>query len=174
MSEPGRKPNLLDVMTLIAALAIGLGLGRAVIIEGRPSRPLPQSFWWMQALQIIHHGTLACVLMLSLAFLIVRLRRPRPPRRDLVKQPGLVACLGAMVMPVTGFGGLILAAEPLRLSNAFIFLSTLGASGVVCGWGVLCLNRAWRPEPTWIDRLGRMLGLCWIGLPCLMYLSFLV
>ena len=30
-------------------------------------------------------------------------------------------------------------------------------------WLTLSLNRRWRPEPTWLDRLGRALGLYWIA-----------
>ena len=34
----------------------------------------------------------ALLLSSTLAFLIMRLRRPRPPLRRLTKQPGMVAC----------------------------------------------------------------------------------
>jgi hypothetical protein len=36
-------------------------------------------------------------------------------------------------------------------------------------WAVLALDRRWRPEPKWLDRLGRILGAYWladaVGLP---------
>ena len=31
-------------------------------------------------------------------------------------------------------------------------------------WNLVVLSGHWRAEPTWIDRCGRALGLCWIGL----------
>jgi hypothetical protein len=33
---------------------------------------------------------------------------------------------------------------------------------VAGAWLSLILARAWRPEPTWVDRAGRALGVCWI------------
>jgi hypothetical protein len=37
--------------------------------------------------------------------------------------------------------------------------------GVVFGaWAALAATRRWRSEPTWIDRLGRVLAAIWIGL----------
>ena len=35
---------------------------------------------------------------------------------------------------------------------------------VVTAWLTLLLTRGWHPEPTWIDRLGRILGACWVVL----------
>jgi hypothetical protein len=28
-------------------------------------------------------------------------------------------------------------------------------------WGAMKLTKRWWPEPSWIDRLGRVLGVCW-------------
>ena len=37
--------------------------------------------------------------------------------------------------------------------------------GVALGaWATLAATQCWRTEPTWIDRLGRVLGVCWIFL----------
>ena len=32
---------------------------------------------------------------------------------------------------------------------------------VAGAWLALALSRSWRPEPCWIDRIGRILGICW-------------
>ncbi len=37
------------------------------------------------------------------------------------------------------------------------------AIAVAVAWSVLVLARRWRPEPTWVDRTGRVLGSFWIG-----------
>jgi hypothetical protein len=34
---------------------------------------------------------------------------------------------------------------------------------VIGAWAVLALCGRWKPEPCWLDRLGRMLGASWIG-----------
>jgi hypothetical protein len=41
-------------------------------------------------------------------------------------------------------------------------------AGLVVGgaWLALILARAWRPEPTWIDRAGRIVGVIWIVSAC--------
>jgi hypothetical protein len=38
----------------------------------------------------------------------------------------------------------------------------LGGFGVVVAWITLVLVGRWRPEPTWLDRLGRAVGIVWI------------
>jgi len=42
------------------------------------------------------------------------------------------------------------------------------AAGVAGAWLILMLAGWWRPEPSWIDRLGRVLGLFWV-VPYLVY-----
>jgi hypothetical protein len=34
--------------------------------------------------------------------------------------------------------------------------------GVLIAWTTLALARCWQPEPSWIDRSGRVLGVVWI------------
>jgi hypothetical protein len=42
------------------------------------------------------------------------------------------------------------------------------AAAVAGGWFVLLLAGWWRPQPSWIDRLGRVAGFLWI-IPYLVY-----
>jgi hypothetical protein len=35
--------------------------------------------------------------------------------------------------------------------------------GVLVAWLVLVLNNMWRPEPSWVDRLGRAMGAFWVA-----------
>jgi hypothetical protein len=37
------------------------------------------------------------------------------------------------------------------------------ATAVVVTWAILAVGRRWWPEPTWLDRAGRLLGLAWIS-----------
>jgi predicted transporter len=45
------------------------------------------------------------------------------------------------------------------------------AATVVATWSMMALDRRWRPEPSWIDRTGRLIGIYWItagvGIPAL-------
>jgi hypothetical protein len=94
------------------------------------------------------------------ALVVMRLRSPRPPWRDLVRQPGLWACLAAVVAEVAFpwwdyFG--------VRLPAIIV------PGAVALAWLALVLTRAWRPERSWIDRAGRIMGLVWLSMfvPCL-------
>jgi hypothetical protein len=42
------------------------------------------------------------------------------------------------------------------------------ATAVAGAWFVLLLAGWWRPEPSWIDRAGRVIGILWI-VPYLLY-----
>jgi hypothetical protein len=65
---------------------------------------------------------------------------------------------------------------PVHSSNGVMWRFEAGCWGVQmaafsapCGWTVaaiwllLALSGRWRPEPSWIDRLGRLLGVVWIA-----------
>ena len=91
----------------------------------------------------------------TLAVVALRLLPPRPLLRRVVRQPGAAAS-GAVAAVFTlanidGFGGPIPDISPEQ-----------SAIAVAIVWGLLRAGRACRPEPSWIDRLGRAIGLSWI------------
>jgi hypothetical protein len=90
------------------------------------------------------------------AFLILRMRRPRPPMHSLVRQPGFAACAAPVACYLTVLPWfLVAAATPLA-------------------WFFLAVTRRWAAEPTWIDRLGRILGtLLMVSLPAHLVLILL-
>jgi len=53
---------------------------------------------------------------------------------------------------------------PTDAALVFFPLSYNGGLLVGGGWFALLMARAWRPEPTWPDRLGRAIGCGWITL----------
>jgi hypothetical protein len=87
-------------------------------------------------------------------------------------RPGMVACLAsAASWPVAGAFALgfhrFLRGSPWAggwntLNFDVYILSTLGGFAVAVAWATLALNRRWRNEPTWSDRLGRVVGLVWV------------
>ena len=111
---------------------------------------LRNTLWYgLQVLEMILGGMIP-------AFLVIRLRRPRPPLRCLIRQPGMVAALAAVfgLFWVTGWLHLMF---PDRMSSetgaAIAAGGTVGVAWIVLsfsGWGLA--------EPGWIDRLGRLLG----------------
>jgi integrase len=83
-----------------------------------------------------------------------RLRSPRPPLRQLVREAGFVACVAAIVgylviLDVQLVGGFVLPPW-CRFTISVLLL-----------WPVLGLP-PWRSESHWIDRLGRAAGCGWI------------
>ena len=94
---------------------------------------------------------------LTLAVIAWRLRQPRPDRWGLVRQPGFMACLAALV----GFV-LFLESRGLRFERGGPPLYIAGT--VIAAWSLLLVTRTGRAEPGWIDRLGRLAGCGWIAL----------
>jgi hypothetical protein len=90
------------------------------------------------------------------AILWLRLRQPRPPLRELMWQPGLVAC-GAAALGYWLYLDLSYFLAPTPYVRA-----TVG-SIVVVAWLVQWMGLRWRPEACWVDRLGRVVGFCWVA-----------
>jgi hypothetical protein len=93
----------------------------------------------------------------TLAFLVMRLRKPRPSLNRLVKQPGMVACevlLFGMILTIC-----LAWHEDYQLLASVAVVST--ALAIPVAWAILALRGRWAAEPSWIDRLGRGLGICW-------------
>jgi hypothetical protein len=102
-------------------------------------------------------SVLAFPLLCSWSFVVLRLRlvAPRPRWRVLAAQPGLWAC-GAAV------GSIFVASwlEALFVGIPAVAIPT----SVGLSWLVLGISRRWAGERSWLDRLGRLIGILWIGL----------
>ena len=151
-------------MILVAAAAIGLVLARATI----------DHIFWMSTGFRKYAGPISGFLVgLTLAYVPIRLRRPRPALRRLVRQPGVTACFAVLlVMALDGAVWVLYClkhAYPLvqYLPNYWRGNSEHIAPAVTAVWLGMLLSRRWRPESGWIDRLGRVIGFAW-----LLYLLF--
>ena len=92
--------------------------------------------------------------------------------RRLARRPGYVACGAVLVSLVLG----MVLVEPLTSALGLVrqrqyvweemelALAAQAGVGVATGWLVLALAGMWRPEPHWIDRAGRVVGVLWIAL----------
>ena len=153
---PCRKFNLGDGMILIAAAAVAFAIIRAI--------PNPVARWPFR--YTLNYLSPSCE-CLTLACLAVRLRRPRPDRRRLWRQPGAIACVSAAVAVAIFY----LAAAVSALIDRRVGIldysessSALAGSAIIGSWLTLGLSGTWRAEPGWIDRLGRGLGIVWVVL----------
>ena len=159
-----RRFNLGDAMILVAASALGLALARMYLPRFFPSfggvafgqligstpwsATLSRSDVLVTILVMVLGASILFTLCGTLAFLIVRLRRPRPPLRDVALQPGVVACWAILIAFCVEQVAPSLLVYPVAIPLA---------------WAALAMSGRWRPEPGWIDRLGRLLGICWIA-----------
>jgi hypothetical protein len=113
------------------------------------------------------------VIALPITWTLVALRviGPRPSRRRRFGPPGLAASLAvsaasllnvccswdiAFISPSVPHDVISVAAlrvvEPVPL-----------AAAVAAIWSLLIYEQRWRPEPSWIDRAGRCLGIYWLA-----------
>jgi hypothetical protein len=162
-----RPLTLLDAMGLVAAVATGLALGK---ILGAPNtrvfRLPPDPL-----------NEIPCLAALTLGVWLLRLRKPRSRLRLLMRQPGMVATSTALLtlLFAAGVYGLTRVAKFVILQQGLLRLRTQGvdaflvlvvavlAGAMVTGaWTNLALSGRRRPEPGWLDRLGRVVGTLWV------------
>jgi hypothetical protein len=120
-----------------------------------------QDLAWLLARESIQQLLLVllCPVLLGLVVAqpLLRLRRPRPPLDQLIRQSGFVTCLigntlAAGLFALIGGWWFTSVALSLGLTRGFILLML---------WPILALP-PWRAERCWIDRLGRGVGWGWI------------
>ena len=124
----------------------------------------------------------------TLAFLAIRLRRPRPGRRRLFRQPGMIALSSASAVILLNAAGASVQralcglglssltdpryyANPAFLGHLIGTPETIGAAVFAAG-AILAIGGRRRPEPGWIDRSGRALGAIWLALWLLDWLAW--
>jgi hypothetical protein len=178
-STPDRSLTLFDTMVLVAATAAGFALCRVCIDYFRWVSEESRVGWWANQTRLASN----LVLMWTLAYFPLRLRQPRPPWRRVARQPGMVACCAiVLAVALSALRVLSTAMEPGRataLSGNNLFVMVVShiviAHSVAAAWMALVLATGWRPERSWIDRMGRALGTFWLValaiLSCLPYLG---
>ncbi len=181
-AEPtSQRPfRIADAMVLIAAMFVAMVWDRARVLNalGHLFR-MPFSFGNLafQAAELVLL-LLPVLVMGSLSVLALRLQGPRPALRPLLQQPGAVACAlatlaivpaGMMVLATHFFSGRPVtyawarAVDDLKPEKLTVVAVLIGLA-VLVAWIVMGAKRQWRPEASWIDRLGRLLGCGWIAM----------
>jgi hypothetical protein len=183
--KPERRFTLLDAMILVAATAVGLALARewARMITMMGILASPEEGLLPELAPLTRQVVLGwpVVTMATLAVVALRLRRPRPPRRRLFAPPGVVACVVAACVIALDLAhhALIMIEDyfqyPQPANDAVRWgelerrsfqtvASTSVGFAVAASWLAMALARRWRPERTWIDRAGIVVGWLWIAL----------
>jgi hypothetical protein len=174
--EHGERPfSVGDGMILVAALAVAI-LGFRLTAEHLRWEPGASTAWDVWVPDVLNKIASA----LALALVVIRLRKPRPGRDRLWRQPGWLACFGVVTT---------LALETLELlaidiveqvmaarasAASYLDLPTIFgevlpfqapddiARAVIVLWGVLALSGRWTAERSVVDRLGRVVGWYWV------------
>jgi hypothetical protein len=154
-----RRISILDVMILVAASAVGLALARTIVSDAT------------SVMLLLERPFAFFLLALTLAYIPIRLRGPRPSLHRLVCQPGMAACCAVAIVvaiDATSWGIFWAKLKPEDATNmvARFWRLTKEHPGpaVAATWLGLILSRRWRPEPGWIDRVGRLIGVLWIAI----------
>jgi len=171
-----RRFGIADALILVAATAAGLAASRGI-----DARLTEGDAIWSRAIDLpqwarMYWGVMAMPMAAawSLAALDLRRRRPHPSPPRLSRQPGWAATLAAtlaLLIAPAGTLGLALTTmgvdpldDPTFLAIRLFYRATAFASvSVAVAWIALATSGRWRAEPTWIDRLGRLLGVYWIA-----------
>jgi hypothetical protein len=156
-----RQFKIFDGMAMTAAIAVGLGLVRLT----SESSPLATSLPWK-----ISEGSWALALPVTWMLAGLRLSAPHPRFRA----PGAAACLAVTVASLCMllfFSHNLVSNLPRVGWSSRTFWGVTAqhvltpmplAASVAAAWSLLAFDREWRPEASWIDRAGRVVGLYWL------------
>jgi hypothetical protein len=168
---PVRRLTLADLVILVAGSAAALVMWRfsreTNALDWEPSPP------WNRTLsdEIVVWSEPALI-SLAASLLVSRLIPPRPRWRACFRQPGTWASLAILsqllylVLAVSWHPRLRTAFVTVYLwnFNQYLYANRVAGGWVAVAWATLALSRSWRAEPSWIDRTGRILGVCAIVL----------
>ncbi len=179
-----RPMRITDAVILIAALGVALAWDRGRILDPRRwfAAPISRGTGLGQRLA---YGAVngfeflpALLTVASVTVLGLRLRRPRPSLSQISRQPGTIACalatalMGAVILAVLASHGRAVGSPGATWARAAADLqpenlwgpATLVGFAIAVAWFVLKRKGRWQPEPTWIDRLGRLIGWGWMAM----------
>jgi hypothetical protein len=172
-----RRLTLADLAILIVATAFALMATRSdlaglvAVPKSLENGRLVQR--WSYPVALGKAITLEVWLMsFSAGWLIVQLRAPRPGLRQLVRQPGFVACFTSTVVTIVA-GGVTwpIIASAASGANAWLdravwseVVSAQIGSAVLADWTMLAISRRCRVRAGWLDRVGQLIGLVWIAM----------
>jgi hypothetical protein len=185
--RPGscRPLQIADLMILVVATAGALFLVNQLRAgdNGLPPGALGVALW-------IQTWITPWLSMMTLAFFVMRLRRPRPPFRLMFRQPGAIAAVLALSnlgyigmltlgrLAVRGTRGSATFSFPTPLAQVlgdfFLFMSIQAGPMIAGAWIALRLTGRLRRERGWLDGLGTIVGATWILIAIVQIFYFVV
>ncbi len=182
MRTTPRRFSLSDAMVMIAATAIGFAGSIYLWNIGYPTTefgyPVTMFFrtWaihdWHEEIPKIVFGCIYLSLpgqfTCNLALSLLALKRPHYSIRWLTRQPGVVGCWAASIAILWRLSRELVSAR--TTGNWYLLpdhmtgftLDNPTGPAILSVWLISLLNDRWRPEPTWLDRSGRIMSVIWI------------
>jgi hypothetical protein len=162
----GGGTTIFELMTLVSAAALGLTVLLDLSVDSDSRLLIP--------------GGGVVALSTCGAITVLRMLAPGVRRGRRFSPPGIAACLavsvGSLINLLASWDAILTYVGPrslLLIAMLHAMAPTPLAAAVAGVWMLLLLEKRWRYEPSWIDRLGRLLGLFWLlaGLiaPIVMY-----
>lgn len=178
LSPTPRRFHWIDAAALVGATALGLAMTKDYLESYDMMLMLDGGRFAPHGFQRWGSAAVPCFVSWSLIVLALQLRSPRPRLRRLARCPGVVTGLAValltlnvmakwsayhwkMGLPINVFGYRVAF---LGLPSWLVETSEIAGFPVAATWFALWLGRWWRPEATWIDRAGRVLGVYWIAM----------
>ena len=94
-----------------------------------------------------------------------------------MRQPGFIATISTFIVLVLGVmpiaGSMVVMKWRDWGENLALLVQLAVGPAVAAAWMVQALAGRWRPERSWVDRLGRVLGAYWIAAEVVAILYFL-
>jgi hypothetical protein len=175
-----RKFTLIDAMVLIAATAVALLSVRHHLRSDDLRLPMPGAWSTHPLAFILYCETVITistpfVIAFAVALVVLSLRNPRPRIRRVFRHPGVTACIAiccvsiftllscwvlpiCCVYPVSGQRFSIASFSSALIDVCSVQLPMMIGGAVGSVWIILWLGRAWRTEPSWMDRTGKAVG----------------
>jgi hypothetical protein len=168
----GRHLAARDAVILMATVVAAVALSRAAMDAGystlrrAPPMPYDRTLWEM--------GASCFGIVCSLGLLGVRLLRSAPPPRRIGREPGAIACLAILAATSLQAAWYLKhdlvgpdLGVPLIWSLQAVVHPYFLAFAVVGAWVAQWICGRWRPDRSWIDRMGIGLGLLVLVIPFL-------
>ena len=182
-----RMPTVLDAVLLVGTAAIGLGMFQwrhRSMFQGwiwMLDHGLPGRGDWM-AINVVVTCSDTMVMLVPLAgpwtvlLLLLRMRPPRPRWQMIWRQPGMAACLAAVLGWCWSVLAVLLAFDATQIARTNRTLTLFHWTqkwlsdevfmyvglAVSATWLNLWLSGRWRRSADWIDFLARVVGVLWI------------
>jgi hypothetical protein len=156
---------------VLIRIGVGFGLFEVGGLTESGGRTIPSPLG-RQLVEFFNVGG-GCVLAgLVPAVLILGLYRAQPSWREAARGPGLVTCFvaeAASILPILWFVGTVLAESrspdpvySVPFNNLFGRWMIAAGPMILGAWITLAFLGRWRPNSTWADRAGCVLGLCFL------------